>query len=192
MSVVKSQKGFTLVEIAIVMVIIGLLLGGVLKGQELIKNSKIRSIMNDADGMWAAIYTYQDRYGALAGDDDSADTHIGVAPADNGNGNGRVDTAGELGQVFAHLRKSGLIKGVGITPPKHTFGKSIAIDSAKFGLVGTVVCFDGLDKEIANIIDIKEDDGASNTGAIRGGVRSSDAVGANYTASVTYDICLAL
>ena len=50
----KAQSGFTLVEIAIVLVIIGLLLGGVLKGQEMIENARIKSIVNDMNGVSAA------------------------------------------------------------------------------------------------------------------------------------------
>ena len=52
----KMQSGFTLVEIAIVLVIIGLLLGGVLKGQELITQAKIKNVANDFNGLTAAIY----------------------------------------------------------------------------------------------------------------------------------------
>jgi prepilin-type N-terminal cleavage/methylation domain-containing protein len=65
----KGQKGFTLVEIAIVLVIIGLLLGGVLKGQQLIANAKLKSLVNHANGLSAAVFAYQDRYKALPGDD---------------------------------------------------------------------------------------------------------------------------
>ncbi|UCG19279.1 MAG: prepilin-type N-terminal cleavage/methylation domain-containing protein, partial [Thiotrichales bacterium] len=65
----KQQKGFTLVEMAIVLVIIGLLLGGVLKGQELIDNSKIKSIASDTSMMQAAINGYQDRFRAIPGDE---------------------------------------------------------------------------------------------------------------------------
>ena len=66
------QSGFTLVEIAIVLVIIGLLIGGVLKGREMITNAKIKRIENDFAGVSAAIYAYQDRYGVLPGDDPAA------------------------------------------------------------------------------------------------------------------------
>ena len=58
----KSQSGFTLVEIAIVLVIIGLLLGGVLKGQEMIENAKIKNVINDLKGVSAAYYSYLDRF----------------------------------------------------------------------------------------------------------------------------------
>ncbi len=70
----QAQSGFTLVEIAIVLVIIGLLLGGVLKGQELIEQSKIKRVVNDFNNISAAFATYQDRYKALPGDDLNAAT----------------------------------------------------------------------------------------------------------------------
>ena len=66
---VKSQQGFTLVEIAIVLVIVGLLLGAVLKGQELIFNTKIKSTYNMSRETAAAVYAYQDRYRINPGDD---------------------------------------------------------------------------------------------------------------------------
>ena len=65
----KSQSGFTLVEIAIVLVIIGLLLGGVLKGQEMIENARIKSIVNDMNGVSAAYNSYMDRFHAIPGDE---------------------------------------------------------------------------------------------------------------------------
>ena len=68
------QKGFTLVEIAIVLVIIGLLLGGILKGQEMIVQAKIKNAMADFSGISAAYHGYQDRYRALPGDDNGAAT----------------------------------------------------------------------------------------------------------------------
>ena len=64
----RAQGGFTLVEIAIVLVIVGLLLAGVLKGQELIENSKIKNIAKDMDGITSAVLSYRDRYKALPGD----------------------------------------------------------------------------------------------------------------------------
>src|SRR5919112_6141783 len=86
----KSQ-GFTLVEIAIVLVIIGLLLGGILKGQEMIVQARIKNVMADFSGISAAYHGYLDRYRAIPGDDPNADTRWSVAPAaTKGNGNGVV------------------------------------------------------------------------------------------------------
>jgi prepilin-type N-terminal cleavage/methylation domain-containing protein len=64
----RTQKGFTLVEIAIVLVIIGLLLGGILKGQEMITQAKIKNVVADFSGISAAYYGYQDRYRAIPGE----------------------------------------------------------------------------------------------------------------------------
>ncbi len=68
------QSGFTLVEIAIVLVIIGLLLGGILKGQEMITQARIKNVTNDFNGTTAAYFSYQDRYKAVPGDDGNAAT----------------------------------------------------------------------------------------------------------------------
>ncbi|HYJ20307.1 MAG TPA: prepilin-type N-terminal cleavage/methylation domain-containing protein, partial [Burkholderiales bacterium] len=50
----RKQQGFTLIEIAIVLVIIGLLLGGILKGQELITSARVRNLISQQDGVKAA------------------------------------------------------------------------------------------------------------------------------------------
>src|SRR5687767_11620175 len=88
----SRQNGFTLVEIAIVLVIIGLLLGGILKGQEMITQAKIKNVIADFSGVSAAYYGYQDRYRAIPGDDSGALARWATAaPAPvSGNGNGLV------------------------------------------------------------------------------------------------------
>ena len=64
----RKQSGFTLIEIAIVLVIIGLLLGGVLKGQELITSARVRNLISQQDGIKAAYFGFLDRFRALPGD----------------------------------------------------------------------------------------------------------------------------
>src|SRR6186713_1328016 len=87
----RKQTGFTLVEIAIVLVIIGLLLGGILKGQEMITQAKIKNVVADFSGVSAAYYGYQDRYRAIPGDDPNADTRWTTpSAATKGDGNGIV------------------------------------------------------------------------------------------------------
>src|ERR1043165_7766802 len=66
--VMKRQSGFTLIEIAIVLVIIGLLLGGVLKGQELITGARVRNLIQQQDGVKGAYFRFLDRFRALPGD----------------------------------------------------------------------------------------------------------------------------
>src|SRR5258706_10360801 len=72
----SQQSGFTLVEIAIVLVIIGLLLGGILKGQELINSAKVKNLANDFRVIPTYIYAFQDKFKALPGYDSSATTHL--------------------------------------------------------------------------------------------------------------------
>ena len=97
--VMRKQSGFTLIEIAIVLVIIGLLLGGVLKGQELINTARVRALNNNVDGITAAWFSFQDRYRGFPGDYSQAAVNLpGVATADALNvGNGLVDTEHDLG-----------------------------------------------------------------------------------------------
>ncbi len=65
-----NKKGFTLVELAIVLIIIGILLGMVLKGQDLIQNARIKRLENDMKGFQALQFTFNDRYNRFAGDGD--------------------------------------------------------------------------------------------------------------------------
>ncbi|MEK6210703.1 MAG: prepilin-type N-terminal cleavage/methylation domain-containing protein [Pseudomonadota bacterium] len=114
----KYAQGFTLIEIAIVLVIIGLLLGGILKGQELITSARVRNLISQQDGVKAAFFGFQDRFRALPGDYTAATTNVvGVAATaacglGNGNGNGRVETVNaENILAWEHLSKSGFING---------------------------------------------------------------------------------
>jgi len=168
----NKQSGFTLVEIAIVLVIIGLLLGGVLKGQEMIKNAEIRSVITDVQGISTAMYAYRDRYNAIPGDDALGVTHTSVASSD-GNGNGVLlnvpsSAAAEQTNFFAHLRAVNLLTGSGTTLPSHSLGGSLSVSNGTNGLSGNVVCASAVDEADALIIDTKEDDGIYNTGTIRG------------------------
>ena len=92
---IKRESGFTLIEIAIVLVIIGLLLGGVLKGQELITGARVRNLIQQQDGIKAAYFGFLDRYRALPGDYATATTTVnGVTK------NGDADAPG-----LTHTRK---------------------------------------------------------------------------------------
>ena len=127
----NRQQGFTLVEIAIVLVIIGLLLGGILKGQEMITQAKIKNVIADFSGVSAAYHGYQDRYRAIPGDDPNAGTRWTTAPpAFPGSGNGVVEgtyntacpTVVALGTAetckwWDDLRRAGFVSGNGPQQP---------------------------------------------------------------------------
>ena len=106
----KHNNGFTLVEIAIVLVIIGLILGGILKGQELIDSARVRSLSNKISDVRAVWYSFQDRYNSPPGDFSRAAAQIGNSTS-NGDGNGRVDTLQEVAGVWQHLAEADFISG---------------------------------------------------------------------------------
>ena len=110
----KPQSGFTLVEVAIVLVIVGLLLGGILKGQELVSNARVRNVADQQNAVKAAYYAFQDRYRALPGDYNQASLNIpNVAAGANGNGDAQIGGAGPLATevvlAWYHLTQSGFI-----------------------------------------------------------------------------------
>lgn len=174
-----AQSGFTLVEIAIVLVIIGLILGGVLQGQVMIENAKYKKFVKEIDSYRAAVYTFQDKYQALPGDLATASTLLDAA-AVNGNGNGAVaggtcNAAGEEAcTIWSHLRYEGLIAGdpsqTGATArPNHAYGGLVdTIATATWGNgVNELKFFLRLiPGDVAQRYDNEFDDGDATSGRI--------------------------
>jgi prepilin-type N-terminal cleavage/methylation domain-containing protein len=175
------ERGFTLVEIAIVMVVFGLLLGGILKGQELVVQAKVKNIIADFTGISAAYAAYQDRYRSVPGDDPYAGQRwSGATP---GNGNGQIagkynsqNPAEESRLWWAHLRRSGFVAGAGSQQPFNAVTGMIGVQTgdaaapigpALGGYVSLIVCMASLPDKIAIAIDTQLDDGAPGTGTVR-------------------------
>jgi prepilin-type N-terminal cleavage/methylation domain-containing protein len=203
-----QQSGFTLIEIAIVLVIVGLLLGGVLQGQQLIENSRVRAAVNDINGTAAAMYSYRDRYGRWPGDDGPLATlqarggpWASFAAASAGNADGFIATGdlrypfnpiGEGVAFWQHLRASRFMSGdaalTGIAAlPNNPFGGLIGIATpdmyqtagAGTGLEGIKVCMSQVPGSAAAALDRQLDDGRPNSGRVR-----AHAVGAGNVAPV--------
>lgn len=128
----NGEKGFTLVEMSIVLVIIGLIIGGVLVGQDLIRQAETTALIGQIQEYDTAMHTFKTKYGALPGDLPNATSVLpatsGVTltsgdgngflsdtPGEGGTGtafNSPTTTASEIVQVWAHLSTTGMIEGL--------------------------------------------------------------------------------
>ena len=208
------QKGFTLVEIAIVLVIIGLLLGGVLKGQSLIEGSKVKAVVNEYRGTASAINVYLDKYRAVPGDDllVVAHTGTGTVPTAGTGGNGVIDTGTWVGAAAAvatnesslfweHARAAGIVGGATGGTSSSSLGGTLGVTSnvlrpnSPAGARGQfVVCASGVPGSIAVQIDTSMDEGTGNTGYVfastQTGLPIVAATGnATYALAATYTQC---
>ena len=207
----REQGGFTLVEIAIVLVIIGLLLGGILKGQEMITQAKIKNVIADVSGVSAAMYGYQDRYRALPGDDKNS-TRWGLTPPGTA-GDGVIEGAyiaaatAETMLFWDHLRRAGFVSGTGgenpfnavsgkmgvqtsdgSTPGSVTFKAGVLSDGATPATVFTslLLCSANLPDKIAISVDAQMDDGDGKKGNVRAMKQDSPNPAAIATSASTY------
>ena len=188
----NNQKGFTLVEIAIVLVIIGLLLGGILKGQEMIVQAKIKNAITDFSGVSAAYFGYQDRYRATPGDDIQATRWTTPTAAIPGSGDRTLSgtynfacptplVAGspESCLWWDHLRRSGFLSGSGGVQPQNAFNGILGVQTgdaatpplavlpALTGFNNLIMCSSNLPDKVAIALDVQMDDGVPNAGAVR-------------------------
>lgn len=144
-----NQRGFSLVELSIVLVILGLLTGGILAGQSLIKAAQLRSVSSEYARYTSALAAFKDKYFSLPGDMNNAQSFWGVDPGGcpgtnatattprsttcNGDGNGRIEmtatTANESYRAWQQLANAGLIEGsyTGVTnnATANVFGPSL-------------------------------------------------------------------
>jgi prepilin-type N-terminal cleavage/methylation domain-containing protein len=215
----SQQSGFTLVEIAIVLVIIGLLLGGILKGQELINSAKVKNLANDFRVIPTYIYAFQDKYKALPGDDSQVVAHVSgssVATCAGCLGNGVINgawnsttAADESALFWQHVRMANLAAGPTATAdtayyPTNAVGGRIGVNSPTTapaqvwitGMTGTYqVCSTGIQGKFAKQLDVQMDDGNTETGSMRS-VLATAAAGTAAVATTaiaesdSYTVCM--
>ena len=167
------QHGFTLIEIAIVLVIIGLLLGGVLKGQELITSARVRNIISTQDGIKAAYFGFLDRYRALPGDYSQAIANVpNCAACQNGNNDGQILLNGAILEsisAWEHLSKAGFITG------SYVYTDPAAPTNTPSNPYGSLIQL---------IFDNAYQDGANPTGAARHNLKTGNNVPSDILAEV--------
>ena len=217
MNTSSKQKGFTLIEIAIVLVIIGLLIGGVLQGQQLIQNSRVKQAVKDLNGTAAATFAYQDRYGRVPGDDGPTVTLQARGSSWNsanigGDADGTLEVtlaetftgAGEGGPFWRQLKASGFISGdptalLIAALPSNSWGGLLGITAEVMGggLAGNKVCLSQVPGAAAISIDNQLDDGSGATGGVRATLGASGAntaptnvaLAAVYSEDDVYTLC---
>ncbi|MFH2135673.1 MAG: type II secretion system protein [Pseudomonadota bacterium] len=179
-----KQSGFTLLEIAITMAIIGILVTLTIKGRELVESSRAKGLASDFRGIQTALYGYQDRFHALPGDDRYASEHLkgSLMPISNGNGNLRIDgklnsALSESYYLWQHIRLAGFLQGAidpaatGYVPISGATGGTLGvadISSAPIsGMNGAyIICSDNISGRLVKQLDMMMDDGNTATGSM--------------------------
>lgn len=182
-------QGFTLIELAVVLAVVGLLLGGVLKGQELLHSARAKSIASDFRNTASFVYAYQDRFRALPGDDALVTSHLsGASLASSGGtvGNNRIEGAwnsqtltDESLLFWQHVRLANLSSGDGNAPSSGTLDTWLPHNAqgGRIGITSTsplsgwnstfFVCQDSITGRQAAQVDTALDDGNTATGTVR-------------------------
>jgi prepilin-type N-terminal cleavage/methylation domain-containing protein len=213
----RSQSGLTLIELSIVLVIVGLLLGSVFAAHEMVHGARVKSLAGDFIAVPTYVYAYQDTYRALPGDDRGARSRLPgatLAAASPSLGNGRIDAAwnsmdaGDESRVFwQHLRLAGLASGpVALEDPNFTPRNSLggaigfsSVSPAQLQVAGMrgdyQMCSAGIPSRFVLAVDLTLDDGEPATGMVRA-VADGAAPGALPVVSAalddvrTYTLCM--
>jgi prepilin-type N-terminal cleavage/methylation domain-containing protein len=186
-------RGWTLVEMAIVLVIIGIVLTVVLQGRGLIGTSHSQAVQAAVKDLGEAMARFRERYGYLPGDIPDATTRVPGVVANscsvtaNGNGDGQID-AGEVACVPNHLFNAGLIKG-GTGAIQLSQGDRLITIQAIARSASSVTSFPTSTRNVIEVLNIscrgaqdldnKSDDGNFASGNTRASVASCTEGGAN-------------
>ncbi|WP_277656422.1 type II secretion system protein [Seleniivibrio woodruffii] len=165
----SNSKGFTLVELAIVLVIIGVILGGVVKGTELVQSARAKRVYKDVQNVQTAFMTSVDINGVIPG------------LVTTGDDAGTITNA----NFWQSIRNDNLFTGSGNASPNNSFGGAITIvTNAMTTTAGNhYVCSAGLPQAVIDYIDTQYDDGVGNTGDILASTATTTAGIANFAAT---------
>lgn len=129
----KGFHGFTLIELSIVMIIIGLITGAIFKAQDLLESARIRATLDEVSRIRIALQSYRDAYGFWPGNDPEAADRLGGNAA-NGSGSGLIQP-NEKSQVWIHLAKAGYLSTE--APPSAKIGGTFSAQGSPLaGLTG--------------------------------------------------------
>lgn len=191
----KNNKGFTLIELAMVVVIIALLIAGVLAGKDLIGAGEVTSIVSEFQKYKKAYYSFEAAYGQYPGDFADAIAQLGAG--NNGNGDGQIAAGGGGEEYYAwnHLGRANIIDGnytgtvgfgfinIGSNIPAAKFNKKAGYRMSwssyyknVLALVSSPIDGPSLTARNAWTVDTKLDDGIPSSGDVRG-VKGSGATG---------------
>ncbi|MDR2766466.1 MAG: prepilin-type N-terminal cleavage/methylation domain-containing protein [Holosporaceae bacterium] len=192
-NIFHKNRGFSLIEVAIAVVVIGLIASFALKGKELIHTARLRSVVDQVNAIRLATQTFVDRYGALPGDYTKAREMIKDSLT-NGHGTGDIISVEDAKRFWQHLVASELVslELVNGFPVSKVGGHySVSSNLENRSGIWIILCrstmdnhsFDGaLSPGDAHSLDKNNDTGDPNTGEIQA-VRSASASGECFIGS---------
>lgn len=208
--ITEDDRGFTLVEVAIALVVIALLVGTVLQAQGMVGNSRVQAFVSEVSAIRTAFSQFQERYGALPGD--FLDSRTLAMDAEGGNGDGTLSGSGadqESLEAWRHLTAAQFLTNLKMSPggtsaPSTPLGGQYQLVSATVGATSGVWLRIGsmttgsttgnstplLTVDQARRLDVELDDGLPGTGSVVTSTAACQVTGSNIYNLAATDTCL--